>query len=366
MPDHVDGPPKRRKFQLYSVEDLAKRPAQSWLIDRHIPQGSLSVVYGPSENGKSFCALNLALSVACGFAWNGCSVKQGPVVYLSSEGGEGMPERVKAWSKHKSEETGTQVDTSLAHFLFEPINLMAASDVIDLLQELRTLPTPPVLIVLDTLARCLVGGDENSAKDVGRAIAHIDLLRRETGAAVLLVHHTGKNSSDIERGSSALRGAADTMILVKREKEVISLSCEKQKDAERFEPSQWRLQPVGDTASCVPIYMASGRPVKGRGAKKGLTTAQRRVLEAVQAHGGGVNRSELIAKTGISRSTVYDATERLVEAGFIHQDRALGLYYAGGPDCPESSESDTFGQAASHKARLSESVRRPNRVGRFG
>ena len=51
----------------------------------------------------------------------------------------------------------------------------------------------PALIIVDTLARCMVGGDENSAKDMGLFIAHADALRKETGATVLIIHHTGKN-----------------------------------------------------------------------------------------------------------------------------------------------------------------------------
>ena len=50
----------------------------------------------------------------------------------------------------------------------------------------------PKLIIFDTLARCMVGGDENSPLDMGRAVAAADRVRVETGAAVLLVHHPTK------------------------------------------------------------------------------------------------------------------------------------------------------------------------------
>lgn len=65
------------------------------------------------------------------------------------------------------------------------------------------------MIVIDTLARSMAGGDENSAQDMGRAIAVADQLRDQFDAATLLVHHSGKNVSKGSRGSSALLGAGD-------------------------------------------------------------------------------------------------------------------------------------------------------------
>ena len=69
--------------------------------------------------------------------------------------------------------------------------------------------------MLDTFARCFVDGEENSAKDVGQSIEAAREIQAEFGAAVLLVHHAkrprNKRDRPDERGSSALRGAADAM-----------------------------------------------------------------------------------------------------------------------------------------------------------
>ena len=61
---------------------------------------------------------------------------------------------------------------------------------------------------------------------------------QQTGAAILIVHHTGKGTSDTyakptERGSSALRGAADVMI-EQEAKGIIIVSNDKQKDEEEL------------------------------------------------------------------------------------------------------------------------------------
>ena len=49
------------------------------------------------------------------------------------------------------------------------------------------------LIVVDTLARSMGAGDENTAKDIAMFIRNCDLLRQSTGAHVMLIHHTGKD-----------------------------------------------------------------------------------------------------------------------------------------------------------------------------
>jgi hypothetical protein len=119
----------------------------------------------------------------------------------------------------------------------------------------------PILIVLDTLARCFVGGDENSAQEIGKFVDACRRLQIATGAAVLILHHTGKpkmgrnNKDPLERGSSALRGAADVMISQNRIGDLITISNEKQKDDEGFKPIALRLTPivVGTDSSNQPV-----------------------------------------------------------------------------------------------------------------
>ena len=63
----------------------------------------------------------------------------------------------------------------------------------------------PSLVVIDTFARSIVGADENSAKDVGQVVAHLDMIRCAASSCVLVVHHAGKDKT---AGSAWLDGAA--------------------------------------------------------------------------------------------------------------------------------------------------------------
>lgn len=72
------------------------------------------------------------------------------------------------------------------------------------------------MIVLDTLSRTMTG-DENSPADMAAYVAGCDSLREKTGAAVVVLHHEGKDASRGPMGHTKLRGALDTSVRVHRD-----------------------------------------------------------------------------------------------------------------------------------------------------
>lgn len=238
------------RFQLHTDVEIGRLPGPVWLIDGLMPCKGSVVLYGPSGSGKSYLALAWSLCIAAGVPWLDCPVKRGPVVYVAGEGGHGLPGRILAW---KQAQAMRAEDVAGVYFLTEAVQFMDEAQVAAFLAAVSSLPEPPQLIVLDTLARCMVGGDENSARDMGIVIAHVERVRQETGATVAILHHTGKNGNG-ERGSSALRGAVDTMIAVAADGDLVSLTCDKQRDAEPFEGRnlrRGRVDLTDGTHSCV-------------------------------------------------------------------------------------------------------------------
>lgn len=69
------------------------------------------------------------------------------------------------------------------------------------------------LVVLDTQSKVLGLRDENDNSEANRAAAMLTRLAKETGAAVLLIHHISKGGNSKEvymgRGASALAGSVD-------------------------------------------------------------------------------------------------------------------------------------------------------------
>ena len=177
-----------------------------------VEQGA-AVVYGESNAGKTFWTTDLALHVAAGLKWNGREVEQGGVIYCVLEGGNGFNNRVAAWRKAKGVSGIPFAARQASLNLLNPaVDLDALIDLIN--EAKKTITVPVKLVVIDTLARAFAGGNENASEDMGALVINMDRIRRETGASVLFVHHSGKDAAKGARGHSSLRAALDTEIEV--------------------------------------------------------------------------------------------------------------------------------------------------------
>jgi len=97
---------------------------------------------------------------------------------------------------------------------------------------------PVRMIVIDTLARCFGGNDENDARDMGAFVEGCYEIKRKAGATVLVVHHSGKDEAKGARGSSSFRMGLDA------ERIAFILTCTKMMDAEEPKRRAYDLQPV--------------------------------------------------------------------------------------------------------------------------
>ena len=223
---------------------------QDYLIKGYLPSHALTCIYGPSGSYKSFLAIDWACRVATGTNWAEKRVAQGTVIYVVGEGGIGVPRRVKAWEKKFNNEqpVNNLVRIECPVFPASPDSLNQLLETIEMIKNHNALPIK--LIVLDTLARCFGGSDENAAKDMGAFIQGCDILKAKTDTTILLVHHSGKDQDKGARGSSALRAALDAEFNVRREKEshtddkAFILTCTKMKDAEEPDKSAYDLRPI--------------------------------------------------------------------------------------------------------------------------
>lgn len=297
-------------ISLLHADELDNLPPLTWLIDGEIPNGGLTVLYGASGSGKSFVALDYALQVA----------QTSQTVYIAAEGESGYAARKNAWCQYHGKTSGK------LYFITEGIPLLDADNVSRLIDAVSQLK--PALIVVDTLARCMLGGDENSARDMGAFIAACDTIRHETGAAVLVVHHTGKSGGS-ERGSSALRGACDSMISLTNKDEVLKLESTKSKDSAGFPDRYLQLHEVtleDGAVSCVVTKTSK----RGNRNSTELTKSQLKLLETLSMETfkhAGAKSSVLIKLTEISASTVYGALSTLLEKKYIRQAQKGDPYF---------------------------------------
>jgi hypothetical protein len=242
---HDDDQPPSLAVKLLTRAALKELPTPTPLIDNVLDKGTVALLYGKWGTGKSFIALDWGASIATGRNWQNRQTQRLRVLYIAAEGAFGLQARVTAW------ETGWQRTIGDDDLSILPcaVNLTDDEQVAELAELVEH--GGYGLVIIDTLARCMVGADENSAKDCGEVVDALTRLREATPGGlgvVLAVHHTGKDGKTF-RGSSVFEAGADTVYAVTEDGGTITLDREKRKDGPKEDTHELCLQSVDE--SCV-------------------------------------------------------------------------------------------------------------------
>lgn len=238
-------------------DDAEPSLTDSYIVKNLLAEQAMSVIYGPSNSGKTFFAFDLAYHIAIGAPWRGRRVNQAGVLYLAAEGGRGAINRMAALrASHGVCNVPMAVRRAGLDLLKSEADLQA---IVDLAGEVRARKPGPLVIVIDTLSRVMAGGDENSPADMTALIRNLDAIREVTQSHVSLVHHSGKDAAKGARGHSSLRAATDTEIEVQNDGGVRSALVTKQRDYAGGEDFPFTLKSVvlgidqdgDDVTSCV-------------------------------------------------------------------------------------------------------------------
>lgn len=174
----------------------------------------------------------------------------------------------------------------------DPLDLANEGHMAAVLREARRCRAD--LIIVDTLSALFTVASENdNAEMTKRVMRPLDALARATGAAVLVLHHIGKQSEDARagvdayrgRGASALGGHARLVLLLTpdtKDERFVTLKCAKSK-GDKFKPVLLRLDEGRWFAA------SSGGP-SPKQSNYELVTA------TVTAFGRPVKRKEIIAE----------------------------------------------------------------------
>ena len=243
------------------------------LVQSLLGAGTAAIIYGESNSGKTFLATDLALSVAAARPWAGRRVERAGVIYCALEGGHSFRNRVVAWLRHH------KINPAGLPFAAVPTAINMLDPSADLAKLAKTISIASArfgcavgLIVVDTLSRALAGGDENSPEDMGALVRNMDWLREATGAAVLFVHHSGKDLTRGARGHSLLRAAVDTEIEVTDREGARVGVVTKQRDLPKGGEIGFKLVPVvlghnrhgEEVTSCIVEMTAAGVAPRNR------------------------------------------------------------------------------------------------------
>jgi hypothetical protein len=194
----------------WDLDELERLPDPKWILPGWVPQG-VTVVYAMPKHGKSYWTISLSVCYATGADFFGRKLGgSGRVLYIAAEGGaKAIRNRIGRFAERLG------IDMAALRKKLKVVTWGIGLDSGESVKEFLALnPGPWDLIVIDTLARNMIG-DENLTADMNLVIKGADFIRQETGGSVILVHHQGWSKART-RGSSALLGALDAQIHVER------------------------------------------------------------------------------------------------------------------------------------------------------
>ena len=295
------------------------------LVEGLLTAGDGSVLYGESNSGKTFLALDIACSVARGVPWQGRRVEKGLVLYLACESVSSVKGRLQAYQMHHNCRVPGFCIVETPIDLFD--GDFDTEKVIFLVKQLEHQTNQKVrLVVGDTLARLTAGGDENRGADMGLVVRRFDRIRTEINAHFLLIHHSGKNAANGARGWSGLRAAIDTELEVTDSPSGRCLEITKQRDlSTKGQRIGFKLESVtlGHTKWGAPatscVVVAGDAPAKASGKRMG--ECEGAIVEFLKSHKIGIKKSEVVKHFDgrYEKGPVYRAMKSLVTANAIHE-----------------------------------------------
>lgn len=294
------------RSKLLTVEQVKAMPPPEPLIAGVLNRRKLAILWGKPGSGKSFVALDWGLSIATGAWWFGHEVTPGLVVYLAAEGADGLGVRIDAWQNDRRIHN---IGADQFQLLPNAVNLLDrqwGDALVEVAGDLK-----PALVIADTLARSMPGGDENGSRDTGIVIDTANRVQQAAGATVLFVHHDTREGSNL-RGHSSLDGAMDSSIEVKADGQNITIKSRKQKDMSDFDDLRMWRQPAG--GSCV-IWSRDRVGVT----EVGVTDGERALLDVARECCGsdGLAPSKLQDVAEMPNSSFYRNLKNLLSKGAL-------------------------------------------------
>lgn len=298
-----------------------------WLWDGMIATGELTILAAAGGTGKTFAMCDVTARVTRGQPMpDGTPAgPAGSVIIVSAEDDPGtvMVHRLRA----AGADLERVLDLSEVHggqFTL-PACLPALREAVRALGDVR-------LIILDPLA----GVSDVSLTSVV-AVRHqimrpLQQLARETGAAIVAIHHLTKAGS--VAGSRAIVDTARSVLMAERDAEdpdVRIISTHKSNMAAGAKPVRYRIAGEGRQARCVWLGGADSGPAQPDPARPRVS-----VLDALRAAPVPLSGQQLASATGLPYLDVRRELARLEQAGDA-TSVSRGLYAATGGQAPVSA-----------------------------
>jgi hypothetical protein len=272
---------------MIRFKDIEADDDPPYVIDGLLPAEGVAVVWGPPKCFKTFWLLHATFHVSLGGKYGGREVRQGPVVYIAFEGGQGLKTRVRALRmRHPDAATKDP-----------PFHVIArrASVVLRHPQLIRDVEKQsggevPRVIVLDTLNASMGGLSESKDIDMGRYIDAADALRERFDCLVVISHHCGYDKSHM-RGHTSLSGFVTAELMIERAGLNLTVSVKAMRDGpdgDEVEPVRAHLEKAevvtksGLVKETMVVVLDEDGPAPPKDkSERSLSLKQKRALDAL-------------------------------------------------------------------------------------
>lgn len=289
-----------RSYLLESEIDRAIRPP-TFLVKNYIALGEVTVIYGPSDSGKSTIVVDMV-----------CRTNQHfKTMYIAGEDASGVKVKRGAWMSHHRRGTN-------GNFLIraESIDLNSDREVDDLIVEIKATECKAVLF--DTLSQCSGGVNENT--EMGPVMANLQRIAHATGAAVVAIHHSGKSGE--YRGDSKIKANSYGFIKVTQEDDVIKMECDRIKNTAPFKPRYFRFLTVDagykdseGVAITAPVILPANKIMRS----DSMSRAQLKLLELLINSMDGIRTADLQKDSDLKGNAFYSPLRTLRERSFVRK-----------------------------------------------
>jgi hypothetical protein len=200
---HEDQPtPKIPNILFY--EDFMSKPITEppRLIDGILHQGCIMLLTGAAKTNKSWTAKEISISIAQGSEWIGFQCAQGRVLYINNEIADFVLQR-RLDQLTKVMGAIPKGKLGILDLVGVPINYEGLTE--HLIKTCK--PGDYSLIVIDPIYTLLSDANENDNKDVALVGESLKQIKKETGSAVIFVHHHSKGGQGGKRSIDRSSGA---------------------------------------------------------------------------------------------------------------------------------------------------------------
>jgi hypothetical protein len=303
------------------------------VVEGLVHRNSITLIYGPPKSGKSFFATALLMAIAAGdIEFMGHDIVEAglPALYVSLEGHNGFPKRLKAIAKDRgwTEETFPK-NWALARgqaCLIEMrgrargVFVARPDDILAKIKEMKAAGLTPAVICIDTVFRSISPGNVSQPDHMGAYIEALGTIAAMR-IAVVAVHHEIKRGGTYT-GSVALGGAADNIIHTERlDGTLRSFEVEAAKDDAECEPRTFELEVMDiglsrrgrPLTSCI-VRNRGATPVGARKRKK-MDSLERAYLEAYDRLADGAATSKGHKGEDVKKVSVDAIREALKQNG---------------------------------------------------